>query len=70
MMTMTSHFKFQIGDKLKASEFDSEEYGLEFVTITSINEENQVYHWEAYYPLLGGAMHSGYFFNEAELYEE
>jgi hypothetical protein len=62
--------KFKIGDKLKASEFDSEEYGLEFVTITSINEENQVYHWEAPYPLLGGTIHPGYFFNEAELYEE
>jgi len=64
------HAKFKIGDKLKASEFDSEEYGLEFVTITSINEENQVYHWKATYPLLGGTIHSGYFFNEAESYEE
>lgn len=61
--------KFQVGDKLKASEYDKEEYGLEFVVITSINEENQVYHWEAPEPYLGGTIHSGYFFNEAKLYE-
>jgi len=62
--------KFQIGDKLKSNEFDSKEYGIQSVTITSINEKNQVYHWESPYPLLGGMIHSGYFFNEAELYEE
>jgi len=61
--------KFKVGDKLKASEFDKDEYGIEFVTITSINEENGVYHWEAPEPFFGGKIHSGYFFNESELYE-
>ena len=55
--------KFVIGDKLVASEFDSELYGLEFVTITDINREDEIYHWEA--SALGGVMHSGYRFSEA-----
>lgn len=55
--------KFGIGDKLVASEFDSELYGLEFVTITDINREDEIYHWEAF--ALGGVMHSGYRFSEA-----
>jgi len=61
--------KFKVGDKLKANDFDKEQYELEFVTITSINHKNKVYHWEAK-SILGGTIHSGYFFNEAELYEK
>ena len=61
--------KFKVGDKLKASDYDKEHHGLEFVTITSINEVNEVYHWESPCPYLGGKIHSGYFFNEAESYE-
>ena len=56
--------KYKVGDKLLASDFDKEQYGLEFVTITSINEEKQVYHWEAEWG--GGKIHSGYFFKEVE----
>lgn len=62
--------RFKIGDKLKASDFDKEEYGLQWVTITEINEKNKVYHWEAPEPYFGGIIHSGYFFNEAKLYED
>jgi hypothetical protein len=62
--------KFKVGDKLKANDFDKEQYELEFVTITSINHKNKVYHWGARDPHLGGTIHSGYFFNEAESYGE
>jgi hypothetical protein len=62
--------KFQIGDKLEANDFDKEQYDLKFVTITSINHKNKVYHWEAKDTLLGGTIHSGYFFNESKLYEQ
>ena len=61
--------KFKIGDKLQASTHDKHHHEIEYVTITSINEENQVYHWEAPEPL-GGTIHSGYFFKEAKLYTE
>jgi hypothetical protein len=63
--------KFKVGDKLKALDFDKEEYGLEYVTITSINEEKKVYHWEADDVTfgLGGKMHSGYYFHEAKEYK-
>lgn len=56
--------KLKIGDKLKASEYNKEQYGLEYVTITSINEEKKVYHWEADWN--GGKIHSGYFFHEVD----
>lgn len=59
---------FKIGDKLKANQYHKEELGIEWVTITSINEENSVYHWEAKDPFFGGKVHSGYFFHEAELF--
>lgn len=58
--------KFQVGDKLKASDFDRSNYGIKFVIITSINLTNKVYHWEANFQ--GGKIHSGYFFNEAKKY--
>jgi hypothetical protein len=56
--------KYKIGDKLIPSDFDKEQYGLEYVTITSINEKNKVYHWEADFN--GGKIHSGYFFHEVD----
>ena len=61
--------KFNVGDKLKASDYDKEHHGLEFVTITSINEEDGVYYWVAPEPYLGGKIHSGYFFEDAVSYE-
>ena len=66
----TNKKRFKIGDKLEASQFDREHHDLEWVVITSINEENKVYHWEADDKLLGGKIHSGYFFNEAKLHKE
>jgi len=62
--------KFKIGDKLKALPWHQEQYELKFVTITEINEETQIYHWEAPEPYFGGIIYSGYSFNESELYEE
>lgn len=56
--------KFKIGDKLKALQWDRDLYGLEFVIITEINLEDEIYHWEA--PNMGGVMHSGYRFGDAE----
>jgi hypothetical protein len=63
--------KFKVGDKLKAIDYFREEYGFEYVIITSINEEKQVYHWEANEGFfeLGGKIHSGYFFHEAIEYK-
>lgn len=54
---------FKIGDRLVAYEFHKKEFGVEFVTITSISLESKVYHWDCtgYF----GRMHSGYFFHEA-----
>jgi hypothetical protein len=55
---------FKIGDRLVADDYHKEEFGVEFVTITSINLKNKVYHWEC--PgYLGGKVHSGYFFHQA-----
>ena len=59
--------KFKVGDRLEAIEFDKEQYGLEYVTIYSINEGTGVYHWVADWN--GGVMHSGYFFHEAKPYK-
>ena len=59
--------KFKVGDKLTANKIDREHYGIEYVIITSINKGDNVYHWES--PYLGGLIHSGYFFNDAESYE-
>jgi len=69
---MTDEIKFKVGDRLKALDFDKEEYGLEYVTITSINEKKKVYHWEADEMIfgLGGKIHSGYYFHEAKEYKE
>lgn len=60
--------KFKVGDKLEAGEYDKEQYGLKYVTITSINEETKVYHWDA--KCEWGKIHSGYFFHEAKEYKE
>jgi len=62
--------KFKVGDKLEAIDYDKEEYGLTFVTITSINKKNKVYHWEAEMNWdIGGKVSSGYYFHEAKAYE-
>lgn len=61
--------KFEVGDKLIANDFDKEHYGLEFVEITEVNLENQVYHWEAQFNGFG-KLHSGYSFKDAKLYIE
>jgi hypothetical protein len=62
--------KFNIGDRLRANEFDRENYDLTWVTITEIDEENEVYHWQAEEPLTGDMIHSGYFFPDAVEYDE
>ena len=62
--------KFRVGDRLRANEFDRENYGLTWVEITEINEEDEVYHWRAEEPLTGDAIHSGYFFPDAVGYDE
>jgi hypothetical protein len=56
--------KYKVGDKLVASDFDKELYGIEWVSITSINKETGVYHWETDFN--GGKMVSGYFFKEVD----
>lgn len=62
--------KFKVGDKLEATAYDDEFYELKYVTITSINMENKVYHWEAELDWdLGGTVSSGYYFHEAKAYE-
>lgn len=61
--------EFKVGDKLEASDYVKEELGIEYVTITSINEENKVYHWEAELKWeIGGTVSSGYYFHEAKPY--
>lgn len=65
--------KFKVGDRLKAIEFDRSMYGIDFVTITSINEKEKVYHWvaeESENLQISGKIHSGYFFHEAVEYDE
>ena len=62
--------KFTIGDKLEALDYHKEEYGIDYVTITSINEENKVYHWEVELKWeFGGTLSSGYYFHEAKAYK-
>ena len=67
-----NNIEFKVGDKLEAIDYDKEEYNLEFVTITSINEKNKVYHWVADDLItgLGGKIHSGYYFHEAKEYKK
>jgi hypothetical protein len=69
---MIDKIKFKVGDRLEALDFDKEEYGLEYVTITSINEEKNIYHWVSDDVIfeLGGKIHSGYFFHEAKEYKK
>ena len=62
--------RYNVGDKLEALSLDKEEYGIDYVTITSINEENQVYHWESKNPYgFGGKVCSGYYFADSKLYK-
>jgi len=56
---------FEVGDKLVALDYHKEEHGIEFVTITSINLENKVYHWECADSIFGGKVHSGYYFDQS-----
>ena len=60
--------QFKIGNKLIANEFEKEQYGIEFVTITSINEVGQVYLCEAEWN--GEKIYSGHFFNDAKEYKD
>ena len=60
--------KFNIGDKLEANQFEKEQYGVEYVTITSINEVGQVYLCEVDWN--GEKIYSGHFFDDAKIYEE
>ena len=63
--------KFNKGDKLEALSFEKEEYGVDYVTISSVNEIYEVYHWEINNPYgLGGKVSSGYFFDSAKPYKE
>lgn len=59
---------FKIGDRLEASEYDKIQNGIEYVTITSINKKNKIYHWEADENFFGGKIHSGYRFEDSKLY--
>lgn len=61
---MKNDLKYKVGDVIPADDFHKEEYGFNWVTITSVNEKTQVYHWEA--PYFGGKIHSGYFFHEVD----
>jgi len=65
---ISNKYVYNVGDKLKASDFDKEQYGIEYVTITSINRDTQVYYWVA--QLSMGKVHSGYFWKDAILYRE
>jgi len=62
--------EFEIGDNLEAIEFDKKEYGIEFVTITSINHKSKIYHWKSPGPCGLGTIHSGYHFSDAKLYKK
>ena len=59
---------FKIGDRLEASEWDRIQNGIEYVTITSINNKTEIYHWIADEKFFGGKIASGYRFEEAKLY--
>ena len=65
---MISMGEFKVGDLLEASDFDKINYNVNFVKITSINYETEIYHWEAVDFKLGGKLHSGYPFNESKRY--
>jgi hypothetical protein len=61
--------RFKVGDKLIADELTKEEFDVDYVTISSINKKNKVYHWIIENPYgSGGQVHSGYFFKDAKLY--
>ena len=59
---------FKIGDRLESSEYDKIQNGIEYVTITSINKKNKIYHWEADDKWFGGRIGSGYRFEDSKLY--
>ena len=59
---------FKVGDKLESSEWDRTQSGIEYVTITSINRKNKIYHWVADDKFFGGRIASGYRFEDAIIY--
>ena len=62
--------EFTFGDKLEALDWHKEEHGIEYVTITGINQKTKVYYWEADLNWeIGGKLHSGYYFHEAKAYK-
>lgn len=62
--------EFTFGDKLEALDWHKEEHGLEYVTITGINQKTKVYYWEADLKWeLGGKLSSGYYFKDAIAYK-
>jgi hypothetical protein len=62
--------EFTFGDKLEALDWHKEEHGIEYVTITGINQQTQVYYWEADLNWeLGGKLSSGYYFKDAKAYK-
>ena len=61
--------RFKVGDKLVADDLHREENGIEYVTITRVNENKGVYHWVASLQP-NGSLHSGYYFEDAILYNE
>jgi hypothetical protein len=65
---ISNKYLYNVGDKLKADDLHREEYGIEYVTITSINRDTQVYYWIAQLDM--GKVHSGYFWKDAILYRE
>lgn len=60
--------RFKIGDRLEAMYWDKVRHEIEFVTITDINEETEIYHWEAPEKYFGGKIVSGYRFEDAKRY--
>lgn len=62
---------FEIGDKLLPTREDKERYGVDFVTITEINENSKIYNWKAPSNILHGTyVYSSYYFKDAILYEK
>lgn len=63
---------FNIGDKLIFLKDYGIDEDIEYVTITGINEKNKVYHWKAELNTSLGncTILSGYFFNDAKLFNK
>lgn len=59
---------FKVGDRLKSHEVDYELYGIEYVTITYVNLEKEIYHWKT--PHKWGNLNGGYSFKNAQKYKK